>query len=105
MRTNLGGGTDGPVAMAIARPKIAEPRNTAMVWISDFYESYRPEPLFEGIQAVHRSGAKFIPVGSVTSSGQQVVSPWFRQKFKDMGTPVISGHISKLVVELKTFLA
>ena len=105
LRTNLGGGNDGPVAMAMARPKIAEPRNTAMVWISDFYEFDRSQPLFDGIQAVHRSGVKFIPVGSVTSSGQQVVNPWFRQKFKDMGTPVISGHISKLVVELKTFLA
>jgi hypothetical protein len=33
------------------------------------------------------------------------VYPWFRQKFKDLGTPVISGHIKKLVHELKNFLA
>ena len=105
LRTNLGGGNDGPVAMALARPKIAEPRNTAMVWISDFYEFDRSQPLFDGIEAVHRSGVKFIPVGSVNSSGSQIVNPWFRQKFKDLGTPVISGHIRKLVVELKTFLA
>ena len=104
LRTNLGGGTDGTVAMTLARPKVAEPRNTAMVWISDFYES-ESQPLFESMQAVHRSGAKFIPVGSVNSSGNASVNPWFRQKFKDMGTPVISGHIRKLVVELKTFLA
>jgi hypothetical protein len=104
LRTNLGGGNDGPVAMEMARPKIAEPRNTAMVWISDFYEFDRSQPLFDGIQAVHRSGVKFIPVGSVTSSGNQIVNPWFRQRFKDLGTPVISGHIHKLVVELKTFL-
>ena len=38
LRTNLGGGNDGTVAMALAQPKIAEPRNTVMVWISDFYE-------------------------------------------------------------------
>ena len=105
LRTQLGGGNDGPVAMAMARPKIAEPRNTAMVWISDFYEFDRSQPLLDGIQAVHRSGVKFIPVGSVNSSGTQSVNPWFREKFKDMGTPVISGHIRKLVVELKTFLA
>ena len=105
LRTNLGGGNDGPVAMALARPKIAEPRNTAMVWISDFYEFDRSQPLFDGIQAVHRSGVKFIPVGSVNSSGTQSVNPWFREKFKDLGTPIISGHIRKLVVELKTFLA
>ncbi|WP_327292304.1 vWA domain-containing protein [Streptomyces sp. NBC_01198] len=104
LRTNLGGGTDGTVAMALAQPKIAEPRNTVVVWISDFYE-WRSEPLFEAMAAVHRSGARFIPVGSVTSAGRGSVNPWFRERFKDLGTPVLSGHIRKLVHELKTFLA
>jgi hypothetical protein len=104
LRTNLGGGTDGTVAMALAQPKIAEPRNTVVVWISDFYE-WRSEQLFESMSAIHRSGAKFIPVGSVTSSGRGSVNPWFRERFKDLGTPVLSGHIRKLVQELKTFLA
>ena len=105
LRTDLGGGNDGPVAMAMARPKITDPRNTVMVWISDFYEFDRSQPLFEGIEAVHRSGVRFIPVGSVNSSGTQSVNPWFRQRFKDLGTPVISGRIQKLVVELKNFIA
>ncbi|MFF3332476.1 VWA domain-containing protein [Streptomyces sp. NPDC002888] len=105
LRTNLGGGNDGPVAMAMARPKITEPKNTVMVWISDFYEFDRSQPLFEGIEAVHRSGVKFIPVGSVTSSGRQEVNPWFRERFKALGTPVLSGHIRRLVQELKTSLA
>ncbi|WP_254705590.1 VWA domain-containing protein [Streptomyces vilmorinianum] len=105
LRTNLGGGNDGPVAMAMARPKITDPADTVMVWISDFYEFDRSQPLFEAIEAVHRSGVKFIPVGSVTSSGRQEVNPWFRERFKGLGTPVISGHIRKLVHELKTFLA
>ncbi|MGP4098589.1 VWA domain-containing protein [Nonomuraea sp. KM90] len=104
LRTKLGGGNDGPVAMAMARPKISDPRNTVMVWISDFYEFDRSQPLYDGIEAVHRSGVKFIPVGSVNSSGVQSVEPWFRKKFKDLGTPVISGHIHKLVFELKNFL-
>ncbi|MEU7618710.1 VWA domain-containing protein [Micromonospora rifamycinica] len=104
LRTKLGGGNDGPVAMAMARPKIVEPRNTVMVWISDFYEFNRSQPLFDGIEAVHRSGVRFIPVGSVSSSGQQSVNPWFRQRLKDLGTPVLSGHIRKLVFELKSFL-
>lgn len=104
LRTELGGGNDGPVAMAMAQPKIADPTNTVMVWISDFYEFDRSQPLFEGIQAVHRSGVKFIPVGSVDSSGRQDVNPWFRERFKAMGTPVISGRIQKLVNELKNFL-
>ncbi|WP_328721839.1 VWA domain-containing protein [Streptomyces sp. NBC_00247] len=103
LRTQLGGGTDGTVAMALAQPKIAEPRNTVVVWISDFYE-WQCEPLFESMAALHRSGVKFIPVGSVTSAGRGSVNPWFRERFKDLGTPVLSGHIRKLVHELKNFL-
>jgi len=104
LRTNLGGGTDGTAAMTLVQPMIAEPRNTVVVWISDFYES-RVEELFASMAAIHRSGTKFIPVGSVNSSGQGSVSSWFKERFKDQGTPVISGHIRKLVHELKTFLA
>ncbi|MFG1967810.1 VWA domain-containing protein [Nonomuraea fuscirosea] len=102
LRTTLGGGTDGTVAMALARPKIADPRNTAMVWISDFYDN---RSLITDFEAIHRSGVKFIPVGSVNSSGSQSVDPWYRQKLKAMGTPVLSGHVRKLVFELKNFLA
>jgi len=104
LRTQLGGGTDGSVAMRLAQPKIAEPRRTVMVWISDFFDA-QSERLFESMVAVHRSGVRFIPVGSVSSSGQASVKPWFRERFKDLGTPVISGHIRKLISELKTFLA
>ncbi|EHR61011.1 VWA domain-containing protein [Saccharomonospora cyanea] len=103
LRTNLGGGTDGMVAMELLRPKIPEPRNTVVVWISDFYES-RVEQLFDSMTAIHRSGSKFIPVGSVSSTGRGAVNPWFRERFKDLGTPVISGHVSRLVHELKAFL-
>ncbi|WP_067481288.1 VWA domain-containing protein [Actinomadura hibisca] len=102
LRTTLGGGTDGTAAMALARPKITDPRNTVLVWISDFYDE---RSLITDFEAVHRSGAKFIPVGSVNSSGRASVDPWYRQKLKDLGTPVISGHIRKLVFELKNFLA
>ncbi|MGW0436761.1 VWA domain-containing protein [Micromonospora sp. NPDC003197] len=103
LRTKLGGGTDGTVAMELAQPKIVDPRNTVMVWISDFYE-WREQQVFDGMAAVHRSGARFIPVGSVNSGGHQSVNPWFRERFKDQGTPVLSGHIRKLVSELKNFL-
>jgi hypothetical protein len=102
LRTTLGGGTDGTAAMTLARPKIADPRNTVMVWISDFYDN---RSLITDFESVHRSGVKFIPVGSVNSSGHQSIDPWYRQRLKDLGTPVISGHIRKLVFELKNFLA
>ncbi|MEU1394287.1 MULTISPECIES: VWA domain-containing protein [unclassified Nonomuraea] len=101
LRTTLGGGTDGTAAMALARPKIADPRNTVMVWISDFYDN---RSLINDFGSIHRSGVKFIPVGSVNSSGHQSVDPWYRQKLKDLGTPVLSGHVRKLVFELKNFL-
>jgi VWA domain containing CoxE-like protein len=102
LRTRLGGGTDGTAAIALARPKIADPRNTVLVWISDFYDN---RALMTDFEAVHRSGVKLIPVGSVNSSGRQSVDPWFRERLKDLGAPVISGHIRKLVFELKNFLA
>ncbi|MEV6350465.1 VWA domain-containing protein [Actinoplanes sp. NPDC051851] len=104
LRTKLGGGTDGTVALELTRPKITDPRNTVVVWISDFYE-WQQEAVFTGMAAIHRSGARFIPVGSVSSGGHQSVNPWFRQRFKDQGTPVLSGRVKKLVVELKNFLA
>ncbi|GAA4928807.1 VWA domain-containing protein [Actinoplanes utahensis] len=103
LHTHLGGGTDGTVALDLARPKITDPRNTVVVWISDFYE-WREQAVWDGMQAIHRAGVKFIPVGSVSSGGHQSVNPWFRQRFKDQGTPVLSGHIKKLVTELKNFL-
>ncbi|MDT0316790.1 VWA domain-containing protein [Streptomyces millisiae] len=102
LRTTLGGGTDGTVAMARVRPKIADPRDTALVWISDFYDN---QALMTDFESLHRSGVRVIPVGSVNSSGGASVNPWFRQRLKDLGTPVISGHIRKLVFELKNFLA
>lgn len=103
LRTTLGGGTDGRVAMTLAQPKISDPKNTVLVWISDFYE-WECQQLFESMEAVHRNGVKLIPVGSVNSSGNQSVNPWFRERFKAMGTPVLSGRIQKLILELKNFL-
>ncbi|GIH72609.1 VWA domain-containing protein [Sphaerimonospora thailandensis] len=104
LRTQLGGGTDGTAALALAQPTVADPRNTVVVWISDFYE-WNCDGVYAGLEALHRSGVRLIPVGSVSSGGQQSVNPWFRQKLKDLGAPVISGHIRKLVFELKNFLA
>jgi hypothetical protein len=105
LRTDLGGGNDGPAALAMAQTKITAAADTVLVWISDFYEFDRSQPLFDGIAALHRSGVRFIPVGSVTSSGAQQVNPWFRRRLRDLGTPVISGNIRKLVTELKAFIA
>lgn len=104
LRTNLGGGNDGPKAMLVAQAKIVDPRNTVMVWISDFYEFGNDKPLMQMIKAVKESGVAFIPVGSVSSSGYFNVNPWFRQQFKQLGTPLVSGSLKTLIKELKTAL-
>lgn len=101
LRTNLGGGNDGPLAMAHARTLIVDPRRTTMVWISDFYEFHNDRPLFEMIKAVKQSGVHFIPVGSVSGKGYFSVNEWFRKQLKSIGLPVLTGNIKKLIVELK----
>ncbi|MGE0329031.1 MAG: VWA domain-containing protein, partial [Polyangiaceae bacterium] len=98
MRTNLGGGNDGPVAFHEAKQHVRDPRRTTMVWISDFYDDRALLGLFKGLK---ESGVTFIPVGSVSNKGYFNVEGWFRAEFKKMGTPVLTGNIKKLIVELK----
>lgn len=101
MRTNLGGGNDGPKAMEEARTHISDPTRTTMVWISDFYEFENDRPLFEMIKSVKQSGVHFIPVGSVSGQGYFSVNEWFRKRLKSIGLPVLTGNIKKLIAELK----
>ena len=95
LRTNLGGGNDGTGRDG---PGPAEDRRPAQHrrWSGSrtSTSSTASQPLFDGIEAVHRSGVQFIPVGSVNSSGSQSVNPWFRQRFKDLGTPGASPATS-----------
>ncbi len=98
MRTNLGGGNDGPKAMEEARPLIVDPRKTTMVWISDFYER---RELFDMIKSVRESGVHFIPVGSVSGTGYFSVDEWYRKRLAQLGCPVLTGNIRKLIVEMK----
>jgi hypothetical protein len=104
MRTNLGGGNDGPKAMVLAQEKVKEPRNTTMVWISDFYEFNNDQPLFAMIKAVKESGVRFVPVGSLKGAGHFDVNPWFRTQLKQIGLPVLNGSITKLITELRDLL-
>jgi hypothetical protein len=104
MRTNLGGGNDGPKAMVEALKKVSDARQTTMVWISDFYEFDNDRPLFEQIKAVKESGVKFIPVGALQSTGYFSVNEWFRVRLKEIGLPILSGSIKKLIDELKHLL-
>ncbi len=98
MRTNLGGGNDGPLAMLEARQHVINPQRTTMVWISDFYEHRALLPM---VKSEIESGVHFIPVGSVSGSGYYSVDSWFKAEFKKMGCPILTGNIKKLIVELK----
>lgn len=101
LRTQLGGGNDGPVAMPHVHGYVRDPKNTVVVWISDFYDTRDLMPMFAQLV---RSGITFLPVGSVSSSGYFSVEPWFRKELKALGTPVLSGSLKTLVKELKAVL-
>lgn len=98
MRTNLGGGNDGPLAMVEARAHIADARRTTMVWISDFYERRELMPM---IKAVKESGVQFLPVASVSGTGYYSLDGWFKDELKKIACPVLTGNIKKLIAELK----
>ncbi|MCB9676228.1 MAG: VWA domain-containing protein [Alphaproteobacteria bacterium] len=101
LRTTLGGGTDGTCAIPHVQGKITDPKNTVVVWISDFYDNRDLMPWFTQLV---RAGVKYIPVGSVSSSGYFSVDAWFRQELKALGTPVLSGSLKTLIRELKSAL-
>jgi len=101
LRTQLGGGTYIYNALEIASEKIIEPKNTALVLISDFYEGGSYQVLFDRIKSLQESGVHFIPVGAVTTSGYFSVAQWFRTKLKELGTPILTGSPKKLIQQLK----
>lgn len=103
MQTDLGGGTDGMVAMPAVEDKIRAPDRTAVVWISDFYDANK-EQLLDGFRELDEEGVTVIPVGSVTSSGYQSVDSWMKTQFEAMGNPLISGSVDTLIREIKEFV-
>lgn len=104
LRTQLGGGTLIHQALVAAAEKIVEPKNTAVVLISDFYEGGSDQVLLDFIIGLKNSGVHFIPVGSVTSSGYFSVSDFFRTRLKELGMPILSGSVTKLIQELRYIL-
>lgn len=104
MRTQLGGGTHINLALQEAMQKIQNPRGTAVVLITDFYEGGSDQVLLDTIKAIKESGTHFIPVGSVSSDGYFSVNEWFRTRLKDMGLPVLTGSPRKLIGELKKII-
>ena len=101
LRTNLGGGTHINSALHIAMEKIQEPKNTALVLITDFYEGGSDQALLDTMKSIVESGVHFFPVGAVTSSGYFSVNQWFRSKLKELGRPILTGSPKKLIEQLK----
>ncbi|XSG73784.1 VWA domain-containing protein [Herpetosiphon llansteffanensis] len=104
LRTQLGGGTSINEALQFANEKILEPRKTAVVLITDFYEGGSQQVLLDSIKNMIESGVHFIPVGAVTSSGYFSVNDWFRTKLKEMGRPIFAGSPKKLIEQIKHFI-
>jgi len=104
LRTQLGGGTLIHQALVEAAQKVVEPRNTAMVLISDFYEGGSDQVLLDYIISLKSSGVHFIPVGALTSSGYFNLCEFFRVRLKELGMPILSGSVTKLIQELRYLL-
>jgi Mg-chelatase subunit ChlD len=104
MRTELGGGTNINFALQQAAEKIQDPRQTAIVLITDYYEGGSDQVLLDTIKSLKETKVHIIPVGSVNSSGYFSVNEWFRTRLKDMGLPILTGSPKKLIAELKKLI-
>lgn len=104
LRTELGGGTHIYLALVEAAKKILEPRNTAMVLISDFFEGGSDQVLLDYIKGLKDSGVHFIPVGALQSSGSFSVCEFFRTRLKELGMPILHGSVNKLIQQLRYLL-
>ncbi len=104
MRTNLGGGTHINYALNVASELILEPKRTALVLITDFYEGGSHQTLLDTIKRMIESGVHFFPVGAVTSSGYFSVDQWFRTQLKQLGKPILTGSPKQLIRDLKQII-
>jgi hypothetical protein len=101
LRTKLGGGNDMRLALDAAAPCIESPRHTAVVVISDFYDW---SDFFPVLRQWKESGCHLIPVGALHTTGYFTLNPEYRDKFKDLGTPVLHGSPRKLIEQIKKVL-
>lgn len=98
LRTKLGGGNDMRLALDAAAPCIESPEHTAVVVISDFYDW---SDFFSVLRQWKESGCHLIPVGALHTTGYFVVNPEYRDKFKELGTPILHGSPKKLIEQIK----
>jgi hypothetical protein len=101
LRTKLGGGNDMRRALDEAAPCIESPRHTAVVVISDFYDW---SDFFPVLRQWKESGCHLIPVGALHTTGYFTLNPEYRDKFKELGAPVLHGSPKKLIEQIKKVL-
>jgi len=104
MNTKLGGGTYINQAVEKAKQGITDPKNTAMVLITDYYEGGNDQVLFENIISVKDDGVTFISVASINKRGHIYVNNSFVSRLKEEGIPTIMGNLDDLISHLRKFL-
>ena len=104
MQTQLGGGTYINQALLHARKGITDPKNTAMVLITDYYEGGSEEDMFNTIITMKEDGVKIISLASMNRRGYVSVNTRFVNRLKHSDIETIHGNFDQLIDQLKKFL-
>ncbi len=104
LRTNLGGGTYIDLALREAQKKIEDPKRTALVLITDYYEGGCDDALFNTIKEIKDNGTKFVSIASMTNSGYVYVNSHFVNRLKGENIQTVMGNFDKIIESLKEYL-
>lgn len=86
----LGGGTDIGNALATARRRIEQPRDTLLVLISDLYEGGSEELLLTQVRELRRSGVQIIALLTLSKEGAPDFNADMAARFQALGVPAFA---------------
>ncbi len=104
MQTRLGGGTHINLALLEAKKSITDPKNTALVLITDYYEGGSYDDLFNNMISMKEDGVKIISLASMNRRGHVYMNSGFVNKLKNNDIKTIQGSFDKLIDQLKKYL-
>ena len=104
MQTKLGGGTHINLALLEAKKSITDPKNTALVLITDYYEGGSDDVLFNNIISMKEDGVKIISLASMNRRGHVYMNTRFVNRLKNSDIQTIQGNFDKLIDQLKKYL-
>ena len=104
MQTRLGGGTHINLALNEAKKCITDPKNTALVLITDYYEGGSEEILFENIRSLKDTGVKIISVSSMNKRGYVALNTRFVNRLETNDIKTIKGNFDELINQLRRYL-